>query len=81
VRLRQELALYSHLLEAKPYMVCLNKADLVPPEVQRRLEAEGMGMLISAVTGHGLRSLVAAIARMLDEIEEEVGEDGLGKRP
>lgn len=80
-RLRAELALYSHLLEAKPYMVCLNKVDLVPPEERPALEAEGLGMLISAATGYGLRALVSAVARKLAETEEEEGEeDGMGKR-
>jgi GTPase len=78
-RLRAELALYSPLLEGKPYMVCLNKADLVPAEKRRALETEGLGMLISAVTGYGLRALVSniahALARMGDGEEEE---DGMG---
>jgi GTP-binding protein len=78
-RLRSELALYSRMLEAKPYMVCLNKADLVSPVERTALETKFKGVIISAVTGYGLRALVGAIAGRLAKTEEE-DEDGVGKR-
>ena len=80
-RLRSELALYSPLLDAKPYIVCLNKVDLVPPEERHALEAGGAGILVSAATGYGLRALVKSLAGSVVGTDGEGDGNGLGKRP
>ena len=77
--LRSELALYSKELEVKPYVVCVNKADLVAPEERAALGARFNGIVVSAVTGYGLRALVKTLFARLAKIEEEDG-DGVGKR-
>jgi GTP-binding protein len=77
--LRSELALYSPALEAKPCVVCLNKADLVPPEERAPLATRFGALVVSAATGFGLRVLVTTLFDRLAKIEEE-DEDGVGKR-
>jgi GTP-binding protein len=75
--LRRELALHSRELEARPALVAINKADLVTPARRKAIAARCPGMVVSAVTGSGLRSLVKAIAQLLARIEED--DDGMGK--
>jgi GTP-binding protein HflX len=55
----------------KPILRIGNKADLIPSEERRRLEARGGQILISAKTGEGLDRLWAALDRELplDPIE------------
>jgi GTP-binding protein len=74
-----ELAAYSPELAARPQLVVVNKADLLEGDgaadlraavdrVRRRCAETGAAfLLVSAVTGHGLRDLVRAIAARLDE--------------
>ena len=73
-----ELAAYSPDLAARPQIVVLNKADLLEGDAAapmraatervraRCAEAGQAFIVISAVTGHGLRELVSAIATRLD---------------
>ena len=76
--LRGELSLYGRGLRDKPYVVAINKADLLPPEEKKRLQGECPGILVSAVTGYGLRPLVKAISDLLAQ-GEEGDHDGMGK--
>jgi GTP-binding protein len=75
--LKRELALHSSELEARPGLVAINKADLVTPARRKKITARCPGIMISAVTGLGLKPLVKAIAQVLARIEED--EDGMGK--
>ena len=73
-----ELAAYSPDLAARPQIVVVNKADLLEGDAAapmraatervraRCAEAGQPFIVISAVTGHGLRELVSAIATRLD---------------
>src|SRR6267143_923071 len=73
-----ELAAYSPELAARPQIVVVNKADLLEGDAAapmraatervraRCAEAGQPFIVISAVTGHGLRELVSAIATRLD---------------
>lgn len=68
--IRRELTLYSESLGAKPEIVAANKMDLPDAEeglgrLQEALDVEVMP--ISAVTGQGVRDLVAQMLRLLDE--------------
>lgn len=77
--LRRELALYSPALAAKPHVVAVNKADLVPSD--RRKTATGgrrPAILVSAVTGYGLAELVTAICDLVGRKEGD--DDGMGNR-
>ena len=79
-----ELTEHGHGLAALPRLLCLSKADLVPPEVAQRAAEEWGGLVqadvavTSAATGAGLDELATAIARSLpplpeaDEAEGEV---------
>jgi len=67
--IRQELAAYGARLAERPEIVVVTKADLpLASEIRDRLAAEVSRpvLLISAVTGQGLRELVGAVVRSLD---------------
>lgn len=76
--LRRELELHSPALAAKPQLVAVNKADLVPPGRRRAGAALRRGIFVSAVTGYGLTDLVKAIAELVGR--EEGDDDGMGRR-
>jgi GTP-binding protein len=78
--LRRELILHDMNLADKPYMIMLNKVDLLPRAAVSRLRRKRIGILISAVTGYGLRTLVRRLVDLLDEASKE-GDDGRGKKP
>jgi GTP-binding protein len=77
--IREELAAYSAELAAKPELVALTKADLLPGEDGARADlADAIGrpvLAISSVTGAGLRQLVAAVFERLAEVRADEGED------
>jgi len=74
--LRAELSLYGHTLAERPHLVAANKIDL--PDGRAALD-ELRGALpcgvevfpISAATGEGIPELLAALARIVDEIPRE----------
>ncbi|MEW5957538.1 MAG: GTPase ObgE [Chloroflexota bacterium] len=76
-QINQELALFSQKLAGKPQVVVLNKLDL--PEAQAhwpavKSRADGLGVAayaISAVTGQGVKPLLAALFERLDELPPE----------
>lgn len=82
--IRNELGLYSPLLAEKPEVVCVSKAELTgAEEIQKSLAAE-LGrdvLLISAVTGQGLATVVTRVAQMLADIKREEAEAEARKKP
>lgn len=61
-KLMHELRSYSSELLAKPYVVAMSKADLVPPGERRGLDG---ATFVSSVTGEGLEELVRKLWRMV----------------
>ena len=84
--IRRELEAYSRTLAEKPELLVLTKADLLPrtPDgnvddslVRRFARETGRDvLLISAVTGEGLKKLVAAILDLLDRAREPTLAEG-----
>jgi len=69
--LRRELALYSRDLAARPELVCVSKADIVPAPDREALTEKlaGIGIeahWISAATGEGIAELIAQLAGAVD---------------
>jgi GTP-binding protein len=85
--INRELELADPALAAKPQVVAANKIDLAEarerfPALERDLAARGHEVLpISAATGEGLPTLIARVARRLDELrrsETAAGAEALG---
>jgi len=84
--LRRELRLYDVDLADKPYVVALNKVDLLSESEVRKLKRKAEFLPISAVTGYGLKDLVGRMAGLLEELNEdgvdwEGDDDEEGKKP
>ena len=83
VAINRELALYSEKLAAKPQIVVLTKMDLPDAQVMYGLLQEALGsqveplLAISAVTGQGVRDLLRAVVRRLDELPPPAKDDEL----
>lgn len=71
--IRKELSLYSPALAEKPEIIALTKRDLGDcEEVRQQFQELGQPIYsISSVTGEGLQDLMVAIARALDELDEQ----------
>jgi GTP-binding protein len=73
--IRAELEAYSPALAAKPELVVLTKADLLPGESEPRdelaAEIDRPVLAISSVSGAGLGGLLAAVVEMLDRTASE----------
>ena len=72
--LRRELELYSPGLAIKPEFIAVSKAELTDSALVRDRMAQEMGgevAAISAVTGQGLAKLMAAVAKLLDELPRQ----------
>jgi GTP-binding protein len=72
--IRNELALYSAELAAKPEIVVANKVDLHGAEAGARRLREGLDcpvVEVSAMTGRGLRRLVGMMLEKLEEIRRQ----------
>jgi len=73
--IREELAAYSTELAAKPELVALTKADLLPGDGGPRADlAEAIGqpvLAISSVSGTGLKALVVAVLDRLDVVRAD----------
>ncbi len=82
--IRKELHDYIIPLDTKPEIVCVSKAELTgAEEVQKSLAAD-LGrevLLISAVTGQGLQTLVGRVVQMLAEIKRAEAEEAAKKKP
>ena len=76
-KINSELEQYSPKLAKKPQIVVGNKADLLfdsrrAEEFQKYVEERGYRFfLISAVTGQGIREVLAAVLQELTRLEEE----------
>ncbi|MFO8014808.1 MAG: GTPase ObgE [Phycisphaerae bacterium] len=83
--IREELAAYSPDLAAKPELVALTKADLLPGEDQPRADlADAIGrpvFAISAVSGAGLGRLVSAIVDRLAEVRADEADEADAPSP
>jgi GTP-binding protein len=75
--LRRELRLYDVDLADKPYVVALNKVDLLPESELRKIKREAKFYPVSAVTGYGLKGLVGRMVGLLEEGDD----DGEGNKP
>jgi GTPase len=82
--IRKELADYIIPLTDKPEVVCISKAELTgAEEVQQKLAAD-LGrevLLISAVTGQGLATLVGRVSQMLADMKRADAEEAARKKP
>lgn len=75
--LRRELRLYDVDLADKPYVVALNKVDLLPESEVRAIKRKAEFLPVSAVTGYGLDELVGRMMGLLGEGDD----DEEGKKP
>lgn len=70
----QELALYSAKLGAKPQIIVLNKVDLPeavePAMLFQKALADKDVLLISAVTGEGIKEMLSTTVQLLEYINE-----------
>jgi len=82
--IRKELTEYTIPLNDKPEIVCISKAELTgAEEIQKRLAAD-LGrdvLLMSAVTGQGLSTLVGRIVHMLAELKQAEAEVAARTKP
>lgn len=68
---REELKCYSELLLEKPFVIALNKSDLLNPEQQKAIldafqrETKQKPYLISAEEGHGIQELQLAVEKLI----------------
>jgi 50S ribosomal subunit-associated GTPase HflX len=67
-------------------VVALNKIDLLPDADLRKLGRKPGAIPISALSGYGLKDLVARMAKMLEDLDEddvdrEEDDDGRGSTP
>lgn len=71
--LKRELSEYSHLLSMKPYMILLNKMDLVnPEEINLEFSKNEKVLYISAVSGYQLDILNDAFYKMVRRSEDDM---------
>jgi GTP-binding protein len=71
--LKRELSQYSHLLSIKPYIVVINKMDLVDPDTVKLSFAEQESVIkISAVTGYNLDILSDALYTLVRQSEDDI---------
>ena len=72
--LKRELSEYSHLLSVKPFIVAINKMDLVDPEtVDLSFSEPEHTIAISAVTGYNLEAFSDALYRLVRQTEDDMG--------
>jgi GTP-binding protein len=82
--IRKELHDYVVPLDDKPEVVCVSKAELTGAEEVRDRLAADLGrevLLLSAVTGRGLQTLVGRVTQMLVEIKRAEAEEAAKKKP
>ena len=75
--LRRELSLHDTDLAGRPYMVIVNKVDLLTEAGIESLERDEIGMPVSAVTGYGLGEFIERLFDLVDSASKE-GDDGGG---
>ena len=82
--IRKELADYVIPLTGKPEVVCISKAELTGAEQVRDRMIADLGrevLLISAVTGQGLSTLVGRVSQMLAEMKRAEAEETAKNKP
>ncbi|MCS7278775.1 MAG: GTPase ObgE [Thermodesulfobacteriaceae bacterium] len=83
--LKEELRLYNPKLLEKPYLIALNKVDLIPnleklEEILKLFSSEKDKIyIISAVTGQGVIELLYALWNIIKEIKEKEENEEEGK--
>jgi GTP-binding protein len=76
--LQHELSLHGAGLSGRPFLVAVNKVDLLSRKDLDRLRHDESALPVSALTGYGLRRLVQRLVGLVDSTEKE-GADGKGK--
>jgi GTP-binding protein len=76
--LKKEIDLYNTALSTRPFMVIVNKVDLLSGEAIAALEGEGLGMPVSARTGYGMGAFVERLVELVRDAAEE-DDDGGGE--
>jgi GTP-binding protein len=76
--LQHELSLHGAGLSGRPFLVAVNKVDLLSRKDLDRLRHDKSALPVSALTGYGLRRLVQRLVGLVDSTEKE-GADGKGK--
>jgi len=82
--IRKELADYIVPLTGKPEIVCISKAELTGAEEIRDRLATDLSrevLLISAVTGQGLSTLVGRVSQMLADMKRAEAEEAAKHKP
>jgi GTP-binding protein len=74
--LKAELKEHDSKLSTRPFMVIVNKVDLLPDEKRVVLEDTGIGLPVSALTGCGLRAFVERLFELVDGTSKEDGDGG-----
>ncbi|MGQ9603822.1 MAG: GTPase ObgE [bacterium] len=64
--LRKEIELYNEDLIKRPFMIAINKVDLLDEVSLKGIEARGIGIPISALTGKGLRDLIQNLLGLME---------------
>lgn len=65
-QLRKEIELYNQDLTKRPLMIAINKVDLLDEVSLKDIEARGIGIPISALTGKGLRDLIQNLLGLME---------------
>ncbi|MFM8270812.1 MAG: GTPase, partial [Gemmata sp.] len=82
--IRKELRDYKVPLDARPEVVCVSKAELTGAEGVRDALAADLGrevLLISAVTGQGLHTVVGRVAALIAEVRRTQAAEAARKKP
>jgi GTP-binding protein len=74
--LKSELSLHDPALVSRPSMVIINKVDLLDDRQRQAFRRRSAGMLVSAITGYGLRALVRKLFRLAESASKEDGDGG-----
>ncbi len=83
--LLDELGTYKDAMLAKPRIIVLNKADLVPADeaARRKADLEGSGekaVVVSARTRAGIRELKTAISSSIHSLKQDLALEGTAKK-
>ena len=82
--IRKELREYAVPLDGKPEVVCVSKAELTGAAEVRDTLAADLGrevLLISAVTGQGMQTLIGRVTQMIADLKREEAETAARKKP
>ena len=82
--IRKELREYAVPLDGKPEVVCVSKAELTAAGEVRDALAADLGrevLLVSAVTGEGLHTVVGRVTQMIADLKRAEAEAAARKKP